>query len=120
MEAPRCRLCGERHWSNTPCVALRPSPAPSHFAGASPTPVRETEIASDVVETVPCHAVAETPVTAPKRLGKAKAVVPADAVPDLALSADDVKKAKQREKARIGMAKFRARQRAEKQQQPAT
>lgn len=118
METPKCRLCGERHWNTGICpsfVGAR-TPAPSHAVEAAPAPVREPEIASDAEKTVPYPAAAEAPVTASKRREKAKAVVPADAVPDLSLSADDVKKAQQREKARIGMAKLRARQREAKQQ----
>lgn len=119
MEVPKCRLCGERHWNTGICpsfVSSR-SPAPPRAVEAAPAPVREPVIASDVAETVPFPTAPEAPVAAPKRRGKAKTVVPVDAVADLALSADDAKKAQQREKARIGMAKLRARQRAEKQQQ---
>lgn len=122
METPKCRLCGERHWNTGICpsfVSSR-SPAAPRVVEAAPAPVREPEIAPTVSETVPCPTVSEASVAAPKRRGKTKSVAPVDVIPDLALSADEIRKAKQREKARIGMAKYRARQREAKQQQPAT
>lgn len=118
MEIPKCRLCGERHWNTGICpsfVSSR-SPPPSRIVEAAPAPERGLEMASDVTEVVPYPVADETRVAAPKRRGKAKAVVPADAVPDLVLSAGEIRKAKQRENARIGMAKLRARQREAKQQ----
>ena len=87
MEAVKCKLCGERHWSTSPCAAFRSKAAAVQAVAAVAVKVREPV-------TVPAPAVNAEPVN----------------VPAAALD----KKAAQRERMRLYMAKRRAEAKAAK------